>query len=189
MYYTKEEYEEMLAEERKRIGSQISEARKEAGLSQEQLSEKSGLSRSDISRIENGVRNVTVDSLTMIAHALGCEVWTLRRKMSSDGKVNYDRGYVDHIFETGKALTMAEVRRLRGKRIAYTFPVDSENNSYVEEAVIGEDIIVRENPDNTRSYFITSEDGRNLYIFSDSMEDNAEFYCTDWGRVVYFVEL
>lgn len=185
----KEENEMMMAAERKRIGTQISEARRDAGLSQEQLSDMTGLSRSDISRIENGVRNVTMDSLTKIAHALGCEMWTLRRKMSSDGMVNYDRQYVDHVFDSGKPLIMSEVRRLRGKRIAFTFPTDCENSNYVEEAVIGEDIIVRENDNKTCNYFLTSEDGRNLQVFSDSMEDGAVFFCTDWGRIVYFIEL
>lgn len=45
-------------------------------MSQDDLVKKSGISRDVISRIENG-KNISLDSLIMIAKALGIESWTL----------------------------------------------------------------------------------------------------------------
>lgn len=189
MYYTKAEVERRAAAERKRIGGQIAEARKDAGLTQVKLSGMTGISRSDISRIENGTRNASIDVLTSIAHVLNCDVWMLRRDMCDDGKANYDQEYVSHIIKNGNVLTMGEFRRLRGKRIAYTFRGYHENEGYVEEAVLGEDVIIRDIEGYRRTYFITSEDGKNMNLFTSSMDDDAVLNCTDWGREVYFIEL
>ena len=46
-------------------------ARKEKGLTQKQLSELTGISQADISRIENGTRNPSVNLLKRLAEGMG----------------------------------------------------------------------------------------------------------------------
>lgn len=55
------------------VGHNIRKYRKKIGLSQEQLAEKSGLHRTYIGGIERGERNITLDSLQVIAEALAVE--------------------------------------------------------------------------------------------------------------------
>lgn len=52
-------------------GMAIRDARLAAGLSLSQLAEKSGISKSQISAIERGRANVTLESLERLATALG----------------------------------------------------------------------------------------------------------------------
>lgn len=61
-------------EERQRIGQRIAELRKVKGLTQTQLAEATGLQRTHIVRIEQGIYGATIDVLSQIADALGCEV-------------------------------------------------------------------------------------------------------------------
>lgn len=56
---------------RERVGRLIREARTAAGLTTRQLSEMCGLSHSHIVRIESGRYAVTIDSIALIADALG----------------------------------------------------------------------------------------------------------------------
>lgn len=186
-YYSKEEFAAKQAAERRRIGYQISEARKAAGLTQAKLSEMTGMNRTDISKIENGSRNVSIDTLTTIAHALGCSIWMLRRDMAKNA--NYDQLYVEHIMEKGKVLTMGDARRLAGKKIAYTFHGYYMNEPYVEEVVIGKEVIKEERFMSPLTYYLTAPDGDNLYLFADSTDDNAVVNCGDWGNEVHFIEL
>ncbi len=51
--------------------SAVASARAEAGISQKELAELSGMDQSDISKIERGVANPSVDTLDRIAKALG----------------------------------------------------------------------------------------------------------------------
>lgn len=59
-------------------GSQVSYAltmtRRSAELTQKQLAEKSGINQADISKIERGVANPTVDTLERLAAAMGTEL-------------------------------------------------------------------------------------------------------------------
>ena len=67
-------------EERKRIGELIAKIRKSKGITQLELSELSGLARSHITHIERGDYNVRLDTLAIVAEALGCEVGFINRK-------------------------------------------------------------------------------------------------------------
>lgn len=58
-------------EDRKRIGSRILAARMAAGWSQQELAEKAGLKQRQISQMENGKLNMTIDTLGRVAAALG----------------------------------------------------------------------------------------------------------------------
>ena len=49
----------------------LTEARKEAGMTQQQLAEKSGVHQVNISRIENGTGNPSVETLQKLAKGLG----------------------------------------------------------------------------------------------------------------------
>ena len=53
------------------LGRNIRECRTALQLSQEQLATRSGLHRTYIGAVERGERNITVESLERIAHALG----------------------------------------------------------------------------------------------------------------------
>lgn len=56
------------------IGQQIAKIRNEKGITQEQLSELTGLNRANISKIETGRYNASIDIIGKIADALGCRI-------------------------------------------------------------------------------------------------------------------
>lgn len=56
------------------IAYAISSAREEKGFSQKQLSQLSGITQCDISRIEGGVANPTIDTISKICKVLGLEL-------------------------------------------------------------------------------------------------------------------
>lgn len=58
-------------EERKRIGERIAEIRAIKRMTQQEVADIAELNRSNISRIESGMYNVTLDTLAKIASALG----------------------------------------------------------------------------------------------------------------------
>ena len=49
----------------------IIDARKSAGITQKELSQKSGIAQGDISKLENGNANPTINTLQRLAAALG----------------------------------------------------------------------------------------------------------------------
>jgi transcriptional regulator with XRE-family HTH domain len=55
------------------VGCNIKKYRKNLGISQEELAERAGLHRTYIGGIERGERNITLDSLQIIATALNIE--------------------------------------------------------------------------------------------------------------------
>ncbi|MBT1160140.1 helix-turn-helix transcriptional regulator [Aminobacter anthyllidis] len=62
---------------RHRLGLNVRRLRKERDLSQERLSLLSGLSRAYVSSVETGRRNATLDTLEILARALGVEGFEL----------------------------------------------------------------------------------------------------------------
>jgi transcriptional regulator with XRE-family HTH domain len=52
----------------------VRELRLDRGLSQEQLAELADLHRTYVGSVERGERNVSLDAITALAEALGCEV-------------------------------------------------------------------------------------------------------------------
>lgn len=69
------------------IGSRIRAIRNEKGISQEKLALDSELDRTYINSVENGKRNITINSLTKITNALGV---SLKDFFDNDYKVEYD---------------------------------------------------------------------------------------------------
>lgn len=61
-------------QERKRIGSMVAAARIGRKLSQQELAEMTGLAQQNIARVENGKYSSRLDTLAVIAEALGCKV-------------------------------------------------------------------------------------------------------------------
>lgn len=61
-------------DERLRIGKLIAEARKEKGLSVRALSELCGVTSQNITKVENGKYNVSIDILSKIALVLDCKI-------------------------------------------------------------------------------------------------------------------
>lgn len=59
---------------REEIGRQIAAIRKKRGLTQEQLAELSGLNRVNITKVENGRYNVSIDILHKICKVLGAQL-------------------------------------------------------------------------------------------------------------------
>ena len=53
------------------VGNAVAEARAARGLSQKELSGLTGIDQSDLSRIERGIANPSVNTLNLIAQALG----------------------------------------------------------------------------------------------------------------------
>lgn len=70
----RDEYEAQLEADllRARIGNKIREVRKTLELTQSQLGNRIGVKSSEISKIEKG-RNITIDGLVRIFHALGIQ--------------------------------------------------------------------------------------------------------------------
>lgn len=61
-------------ESRERIGRELRKAREKAGLTLRQLADITGIAFNHIGRIERGKYNVTLDTLSILAQALGMEV-------------------------------------------------------------------------------------------------------------------
>ncbi len=57
-----------------KIVMSLRELRTSLGLTQEELSKKSKLPRTTISKIESGSRNTTVETLMILAHAMGKKI-------------------------------------------------------------------------------------------------------------------
>ena len=56
------------------IGRQIADARRRQGVTQQELAFRTGIQQATISRLERGLGNPTVETLTCIAHALGLQL-------------------------------------------------------------------------------------------------------------------
>lgn len=65
--------------DRERIGVRITELRNSRGLTTRQLAELCGVNYANISKIENGRYNVSIDILAKICNALECEIHILER--------------------------------------------------------------------------------------------------------------
>ncbi|MGL5698508.1 MAG: helix-turn-helix domain-containing protein [Kluyvera sp.] len=57
-----------------RFGANIKKLRREAGLSQEAFADKCGLDRTYVSGIERGVRNPTLEIISVLARGLGVAI-------------------------------------------------------------------------------------------------------------------
>ena len=66
------------------VASTIRHFRKSSDMSQEALADKAGLDRTYISGVERGVRNITLDSLELIIHALGISAKSFFTKVSEE---------------------------------------------------------------------------------------------------------
>lgn len=64
------------------IGQKILEARTKAGLSQQQLADLAGIDRTNVTKIETGLYNVTLDTLSRIGTALGLDVDLISSEVS-----------------------------------------------------------------------------------------------------------
>lgn len=58
-------------------GKHIMQRRRELGLTQEELADKVGVSQKTISKIENGLEELKITALAVIADALSCEITEL----------------------------------------------------------------------------------------------------------------
>ncbi len=82
--------------QRQKIISQLISARLEKGMSQQQLANLIGTQKSNISRIESGTQNVTVDMLIKISDALGKKIdFTLNERSDSMTNIYELRLYND----------------------------------------------------------------------------------------------
>lgn len=59
---------------RTKIGEQIRRCRESLGMTQSDLSERAGIDRENVSKIECGRYNVSVDIIGRIAEALECDI-------------------------------------------------------------------------------------------------------------------
>lgn len=67
-------------EERIRIGNRIRELRNEAGLSVRGLANLSAVSYQNITKIENGKYNVSIDILSKVTEALNAKIEIVKRE-------------------------------------------------------------------------------------------------------------
>lgn len=61
-------------EARRLVGQRVLQLRAERGLTQDQLSERAGLDRSHVARVEGGILNPSLQTLTRIARGLGVDI-------------------------------------------------------------------------------------------------------------------
>ncbi len=64
------------------FGANVRQARLKAKLTQTDVQELTGIRQHYISEIENGVWNLTLDTMTTLAHALGTDVRALLKRPS-----------------------------------------------------------------------------------------------------------
>jgi transcriptional regulator with XRE-family HTH domain len=62
---------------KKKFGEKVRELRMNKGISQEKLAELADLHRTYITSVELGKRNVSIENIYKLAHALGCNVTEL----------------------------------------------------------------------------------------------------------------
>ena len=65
---------------RERIGNQIADMRTKKGLSLRKLGEMSGVTYQNITKIEHGRYNVSIDILGKVCSALGCELKIMEKE-------------------------------------------------------------------------------------------------------------
>jgi transcriptional regulator with XRE-family HTH domain len=61
------------------FGIALRSAREQQQLSQEALAERAGLHRTYIGQVERGERNISIDNLEHLAHAVGLKLWEMLR--------------------------------------------------------------------------------------------------------------
>lgn len=66
------------------VASAIRHFRKSTQMSQEDLADKAGLDRTYISGVERGVRNITLESMELIIHALGVDTKSFLYKVAEE---------------------------------------------------------------------------------------------------------
>ena len=66
---------------RKRFGERVRALRKKKGWTQVEMADYLGLDRSYVSQIENGKRNITLDTLDIMARGLGVSLSKLFSKL------------------------------------------------------------------------------------------------------------
>ena len=115
---------------RREIVSQLMRARLEKGLSQARLAELVGTQRSNISRIENGGQNLSLDLLIKIANALGKDVSVMLQENRTTGSRYELRLYDDPLVvfsleEKGLEGLTAELLSFDASR-QHLLPVDLE---------------------------------------------------------------
>ncbi|GAB3278382.1 hypothetical protein GCM10027347_52740 [Larkinella harenae] len=57
----------------KSVGLALKLARQRSGLTQQEVADKSGMKKQDVSNIENGKRNISLDIIKRFAEAVGME--------------------------------------------------------------------------------------------------------------------
>ena len=66
------------------VGLQIKEIREQKGMRQTELSKKTNVDQGDISKIEDGQKNITLSTLERLADGLDCEVEIVLKKKKLD---------------------------------------------------------------------------------------------------------
>jgi len=61
--------------------------RKKRGLTQEDLAEKTGLSQNFIARLETGTKNPSIDTIEIIANAIGCDIEEIVKENPKDTNI------------------------------------------------------------------------------------------------------
>ena len=82
---------ESVEEVQNRVAARIVELRDAAGLTQGAVAEATGMSASNYQRIEYGGQNLTLETMTKIAHALGVGIEELFQKTSTRRKAKVGR--------------------------------------------------------------------------------------------------
>lgn len=73
----------------KLLGKRITTLRMAANLTQEQVAEQIGISRQKYARIENGMSNITLDSLSKIAEILNVSISDITRVLDEQSMVKH----------------------------------------------------------------------------------------------------
>jgi transcriptional regulator with XRE-family HTH domain len=74
--------------EEQRIGERVRTIRRERNLNQRQLAEKAGIAQQHLARIESGIVSATVETLSLIADALGCQLDFIKKEVELQSNQN-----------------------------------------------------------------------------------------------------
>ncbi|PAV40010.1 hypothetical protein CJ260_00800 [Megasphaera sp. ASD88] len=147
------------------------DARKESGMTQKELAAASGVAQSEISKIERGKKNVTIETLEKLAAGMGCQFAPLFIKKEG---TNMEKKKAVFVVDPTDYDGLLEIMEKFGDS-KYIYTGHNENNEEVNIHVSHDSIIVD-------TYQENGWLRRNVYTNDDGDIIKEEMYPERWNK-------